>query len=171
MGVSTNAILFYGYCWDDEIDLFDPDGESDDELNDSEWVDVVARKRGHKSPWDSYPEAECDAAPYGKERNAIGDKWMAENRAAIDAWAHLKKSIEQELGCEINHHCSQDCMIPYIEIADSGLFARRGYPARIDAWPKAGDDWDGKLEKFCKELGIEPPPGQKPGWWLVSYWG
>lgn len=31
MGVSTNAILFYGYCWDDQIEEFDWD-EWEDKL-------------------------------------------------------------------------------------------------------------------------------------------
>ncbi len=47
MGTSTDAILFYGYCWDEESDkpwLIGLDGE--DDYPDEDWIDRYIRVKG-----------------------------------------------------------------------------------------------------------------------------
>lgn len=52
MGVSTDALLVYGYVWEDEHNLFagpvdDEDDSSDEEETGSpEWPEVIAKRRG-----------------------------------------------------------------------------------------------------------------------------
>ncbi len=168
MGVSTNAVIFYGYCWEDEgIDLLEGHGDIRGER--PEWPEIVLRKRGGVNPWDAYPK-EIEKLPY-KERELCSAEWIAVNRRQIDEWYAAKQAVEAEFGCDIEQHCSGDCPMPFITITGSGTMARRGYPVAMDAWPLTDTAWDAKLQRFCDELGIAPPEGQRPGWWLVSYWG
>lgn len=162
MGVSTNAILFYGYCWDEEIRLL-PEGED-------EWVDVIRVKRGIPDPWASFLEVGPQVSY--EDKMSIEKEWKAKNRAALDAYYEAKKAIAKEYGCDIGSHCSDSCSIPYIAIASAGILAYRGYPKPISADDlKTDPAWDGLLRKFCEDVGITPPEGQEPRWWLVSYWG
>lgn len=160
MSVSTDAVLFYGYCWEDDDGIL--------EKLETEWQEQVAVRRGHVSPWDSYPAT--DHLPYDQQRK-IGNKWCDDNRAAIDEWVAVKNRIEKEFGCEVGRHCSDQYAVPYVFVEGSVTTANRGCPQRIDSWPSVGADWNEKLERFCNELEIKPPEGQKPGWWLVSFWG
>lgn len=167
MGQSTDAILFYGYCWDDEIELFPGDDEDDDP---DEWQKIVLRKRGVANPWDAYPENMINAIADYHARRKAGEEWVAENRAAIDAWYASQKAVESEYGIEVNTHCSGECSMPYVAITGSILTANRGYPKEVD--PErlaAGADWDAKLDRFVSDLGIDKPH-DKPRWWLVSDW-
>lgn len=154
MGVSTDAILFYGYVWEDEYELFDdPDGESD-------WAAIIAKKRGHKDPWVDHPGGRAQG-------------WVDAHRAELDAWSAARKAIEEEYGVEISRHGSDQWAVPIIQIADVGFRAGRGYPKGITAGDLRTDPgWDAKLSKFINDLGIdiaEARPG--PGWFIASWWG
>lgn len=47
MGTSTDAILFYGYCWDEETDRPWTIGrEDEDDHPDEDWMDRYARAKG-----------------------------------------------------------------------------------------------------------------------------
>jgi len=165
MGVSTNAILFYGYCWDDESELLPDEGDS------SEWPERVALARGHTNPWLAFPDEEVKKLPYPQQRTA-SDEWIKQHRAELDVWYEVKRDIEKEFGCEIGRHCSGDCPMPYITIAGSGKTVHRGYPETLTTSNlNISPEWDEMLERFMKELGISPPEGHSPGWWLASYWG
>lgn len=163
MGQSTDAILFYGYCWDEERrSLFDDKGGQ------IEWVDVIAEQRGLVNPWNDYKER--TDLPY-KEQRALTDKWADDHRKELDAYYASKRAIREEFGCEVDHHCSGDYPMPFVCVNDSKVHASRGTPEGVvglDVDP----EWDALLEKFMSELGISKPEGQeRPGWWLVSYWG
>lgn len=73
MGVSTDGILFYGYCWED-------DGENPFDFDD-EWTEVVLKKRGETNPWDAYPG--FDNLPY-EQRQKKGNEWSTLHRTEID---------------------------------------------------------------------------------------
>ena len=155
MGVSTNAILFYGYTWNDECDLLGED------CGDMEWQDVVAKKRGVPDPWSAFYE----------QRTIETSKWVAEHRAELDALCAVKKSIKEEFGCDIWSHCSNDFSIPYVSINAARKVAYRGFPQEIFATDlTVNPSWGAQLDRFMAELGIEKPH-DKPGWFLVSYWG
>jgi hypothetical protein len=149
MGVSTDAILFYGYCWDEPRDM--PES----------WEDTVAVRRGAKNPWDSYQWAGGEAM----------SRWCRENKEALDDWYRAKEAVEKEFGCDIHYHCSGDFSIPYVSVEASRVVALRGYPQQIKMPPEQDTPlWDRQLEKFLSELEIEKPQ-EAPAWWLVSYWG
>lgn len=153
MGVSTDAILFYGYCWDEEwAGLLPSDEEGGDE---AKWPKVILRRRGVANPWDSYPSEESRAA---------------DRRAELDAWYAAKAAVKEEYGCDIGRHCSGDCPMPFVSVGKV-YEARRGYPEEV-ASLEVGADWGERLERFMADLGIARPDGQDaPRWWLVSYWG
>lgn len=160
MGVSTDAILFYGYCWseENELDL----GVSD------EWTETVLVRRGMVDPWKSYPDKEVWATPYPESRR-VADKWCADNRAALDAWSDAKKAVEGEFGVEVDNHCSNECPMPYIAASRSITLASRGFPEKVSDLI-IGPTWDADLNRFMKEFRLKKPH-KKPQWWLVSYWG
>jgi hypothetical protein len=161
VGQSTNAILFYGYCWDEEnVELFDRQ-----EGDESDWPKLVLRKRGVKNPWDDYPEQEYAKMSWS-DREAASDRWREEHLANLDAWHEAQKAVEEEFGVVVDSHCSGDCPMPYISAFR--LVAHRGYPKEVfDLDVKL--DWDRNLRKFIEEFGITPPQ-DKPRWWLVSDW-
>ena len=171
MGVSTNAILFFGFCWDDECDLLAEFVKDDGDT--PEWPDIVLRKRGVVNPWDSYPNAEMAAILDYRQRSSAGSAWVEANRAAIDAWDDAMHAVQAEFGCGIGTHCSGDCSMPYVFVNDSAAMARRGCPEKIEQHQlKIDYTWHAMLDRFMTELGIDKPDGQDaPAWWLVSYWG
>ncbi len=159
MGVSTDAILFYGYCWDEEHDLF-PDLDDDDR-----WSNVILARRGVKSPWLDLPRFDL---PTG-ERNKKVDQWVMEHRKEIDEFHRQEKAIKEEFGVEVGYHCSAEYPFPYVYV--KAIEARRGYPEKVDPSElSALPGWDEKLDRFLAEFNIEKP-NEKPRWWLVSYWG
>lgn len=163
MGVSTNAILFYGFCWDEEVDLF-----PGDEDGTSEWEDAIARKRGAKSPWDDFP-GEYRTLPYSEQRRRT-DAWVAGHRKEIDAWSAARRAVKNDYGVDVGYHCSGECPMPYLYVVESRLVVHRGHPHALERWPAAGWEWDEMLARFAADLGIELPAGG-PKWWLCSYWG
>jgi hypothetical protein len=175
MGQSTNAILFYGYCWHEELELWEGSDGGEDE-----WAERVTKRRGATDPWKDYPNAEMTLLPYEDQRRA-GDAWVAANRAALDKWREDVEKVREEFGVDIAWHCSCDCPMPYVFVVGTETTARRGYPQRIDpgSLRLEGDSnaqrWDVMLDKFLTELEITKPSlaggkEQKPGWWLVSHW-
>ncbi len=172
MGVSTNAILFYGYCWSEEgVGLFDApkdvwgEGES--------WQYVVLRKRGVVNPWDAYPVEEMASIRDYRAKRAAEDAWTAAHRSELDAWYAAGTAVEKEFGCDIHYHCSNDCPMPYIAPEEGRKVVYRGCPEVVTvASLTTYYRWDGMLERFMTELGISKPEGQDaPQWWLASYWG
>ncbi len=172
MGVSTDALLVYGYVWEDEHDLFgDPDEESgEDSEIDGEWEEIVARRRGIPDPWDQYP-AEIERLPYDEKRHK-GDEWIAAHRAELDAWSDAKTAITSEYGAEIDSHGSGEWSCPIVKIKGAGHRAGRGDAHAIDPVTLAIDpSWDGKLQRFIADIGIDISEAAGPGWFLVSWWG
>lgn len=164
MGVSTDAILFYGYVWEDEAELFDDnDGET-------EWEEFLAVRRGIVNPWDAYPQG-IERLPYAEKR-AAGDQWRADHRAELDEWRAAKKAIEDEYGVEIDSHGSDEWSVPLIKIAGAGHTAARGNPHQLTATDLAVDpEWDGRLRRFVDDLEIDASEAKGPGWFIASWWG
>ncbi len=160
MGVSTDAILFYGYAWSDQADLvpFLPE--------DGGWEELIARRRGHVNPWDEWVEPAPQMTYAARER--LSKKWSDDNRTRLDGWYKAKADVKAEFGVDIHSHCSGDYPMPYIAVNDSHLCASRGNPQEVEKL-QVGPDWNDKLIRFAAELGIALPEGG-PKWWLVSYW-
>jgi hypothetical protein len=158
MGVSTDAILFWGYCWKDEGDsIYGAEDEPAEDEDSDEWEKRYAAAHGVTEPAEAYPEKDSapDAARIKKLHEAYWDK---------------KRKLVERSGCAVHVHCSYDYAVPYIAVEKSRTVAKRGYPEPI-ADIDVADGWEEKLRDFCKALGVKPPKGQKPRWWLVSLWG
>lgn len=156
MGQSTNAILFYGYAWEDEHELFE-DGEK-------EWQEVLAIKRGHINPWSTFPEA---LNHYSKKDES--DLWVANHRTQIDEWYSVKNNISEEFGVEISSHCSGNCPYPYIYAVKSRVLAYRGDVKEIKPEHLEVKNYKELLAKFVAEFNFELPH-LEPKWCLVSDW-
>lgn len=137
MGLSTDALLWWGYCWDDEAELIpeDEDGYRD-------WEATYAAKSGLRQQ-----DAEDSSA------------WYARKSAAVKA-----------VGVEIDSHCSSEYPIPLVAIAESKKRAWRGQPIAVESLA-VDPSWTSRLDEFCRTMGITPPEGQKPQWWLASDMG
>jgi hypothetical protein len=169
MGVSTDAVLFYGYCWDEEgVDIFN--GALAD---DTDWEDVVLNRRGVANPWAGAP-ADLDEYLPGEryeQKEARIKAWTDANRDLLDAWYVAQAAVREEFGVEVGTHCSGECPMPYLTPAGSARRSYRGHPQAIDPASLTADpEWAAKLDRFLAEFGIERPQ-PAPGWWLVSYWG
>jgi hypothetical protein len=157
MSTSTNAVLFYGYAFDDEgqVPWATDDGADDDGVED--WDDRWARVNGLLAP----------AEPYGDEPSGV----ETPARLRYQAYWAAKRELAKAAGVEVDTHCYADCPMYLVAIPSTTRTARRGYPVAVDALvvPEGADE---QLHTFMAKMGIEKPPGQeRPGWWLVSYWG
>jgi hypothetical protein len=159
MGQSTDAMVFYGYCWPDEDTEFDTDLD--------EVVKAILASRGHADPWDAHY---VGPKPFDAYK-----AWAAtqEGAAEVESYRALKAAVEQELGVDWGSHCSGECSMPYLFIRDTEITANRGYPKPLDPGSFTVDpSWKGKLDAFLESQGIEPPEGEnQPGWWTASWWG
>lgn len=174
MGQSTDAYLFYGFCWDDEIDLLHNDPEDE-----SYWYEIIASREGHRNPWDLYrmsgSEAEHNQLPYA-EQSAAFQAWK-EEVGFEDLYAEWK-AVTDEIksrysGIDISSHCSCDYPMPYVYVTESESQAWRGSPQQIDPTTLTSaptDLWDTALTRFVEDLGIDTSGAQGPGWFLVSNW-
>jgi hypothetical protein len=141
MGVSTDAILFWGahHEEDEEWPFEDYDPE-----------EFLLEKLGLCSPAEEYdPES-----PYIKKKYE-------------SFWANSRETLE-DFGVGFDTHCSGDYPIPYVYVSESRTLASRGYPASITSL-EVKPEWEAKLRRFYDLVG-KPYP-ENVGWWLVSYWG
>ena len=149
MGVSTDAILFFGYCWDEEgepfADLIEKEKEASGLEDDYDLDDFILLKYGFREP----PEKEYGADPSKKE------EWAA--------YFKDKHEFLGKIGIEIIRHCH--CDVTMYGIASSKYEASRGNPESVEHLFTGNRD---ELDEFCKKLGVEIPEGG-PKWWLVSY--
>jgi hypothetical protein len=171
MGQSTDAILFYGYCWEDEARnpwSLHPDRDSDAE-DDEEWEDRYARLvHDLHPPSEPYPSRQFpwnmprEKQIYPPDEQAIVDKYRA-------YWSR-KRELAAESGVAIYTHCSSDCPMPYVCVASTHVSNSRGSRTEITAEMLAVDPtWEPKLRAFCEQMKI-PVPDEGPKWWLVSDW-
>ena len=175
MGQTTDAILFYGFCWNDEGEsIF---GENEDGEN-KEWFEVVAKRRDISSPWTMYRSSGAEASrrvlSY-KEQDAAYKVWKDQVGfdALLDTWREELDKIKAEYGnIEVGSHCSCDYPMPYVYIEASKLIAWRGGPVEVttDHFDADRDRWDADLARFVEDLDIDVSDAQGPGWFLVSNW-
>lgn len=155
MGTSTNAILFYGYAWEDECDLFE-DREKD-------WEEILLGKRGVINPWGAFPK---ELSHYSQKAKA--EIWIADRKVELDVWYKRKETVRGEFSCEIGSHCSGECPIPYVYVKESQLLAYRGSVVEVGNI-NIRESWNSSLDRFLDALEIKKPH-ENPKWCLVSMW-
>ena len=138
MGISSDAMLFYGFSAEDE-------GVWDD-LEDMEWEELYAEKKGIKPPEVAYSDA---------------------TRAEWSAYWDKTREARAAEPCEMACHCSDGCAIPYVYIKSTHVTASRGYPQEVKTL-EINPAWRGQLKAFCDLMGI---PWQEPKWYIASWMG
>lgn len=160
MSTSTDAILFYGYCWDDEWSGEDmPEWAGD-------WEKAYAAARGVMAPRAALPER---VGPDGHSRPT---DYSPQEQAIIDQYSAYWKAQREVVAAApalVDEHCSDECQMKYVAIKASVTTASRGCPEQIlslDVDPA----WRPQMEEFCELMKIDVSM-KKIGWWLVSWWG
>ena len=178
MTVSTDAILFYGYWWDEETR--NPweigrvnDDEDDNKVDNAEdgWEERYARTKGCLAPSTPFPDRMVTPTRENGWSSTPKDYSSAE-QAIIDqyrAYWEVKRKLIEVAPCLVDTHCSASCPMPYVAVRASVTSSPRGYPTEISSLT-VDPTWEAILIEFCATLGIEIG-GKKPGWWLVSDWG
>lgn len=164
MGTSTDAILFYGYCWTEETSHPWNVGRDDPDNRDEDWEERWARAKGLVAPTETYPET--------RDRHGKPLHDLPPDKAAIvakyAAYWDAKRALTEPVGCVAETHCSGECPMPFVAVKASKIKAWRGYPKEI-ASLKIEPEWQAMLDEFCATLGIKTE-GMKAAWWLVSDW-
>lgn len=172
MGVSTDAILFYGYCWDKEAHTpyGDEDEDEDDDSGEDGWETRYARVKGLLPPSTPYPERSVqptrengwDSTP--KDYSAVERSIISQYHVYWEA----KEALVKREPCLIDTHCSASCPMPYVAVKASITASHRGCPQKI-ADLTVDPTWHAHLAEFCKLMEIKVG-NKKPTWWLVSDW-
>lgn len=167
MGVSTDAILFYGYCWSDEAHSL---WKTDDDNEEDSWEDRYARTKGLPPPSTPYPER---TVPSTRENgwDSTPKDYTAAEKAIIKqhtTYWDAKGKLVDASPCLVDSHCSASCPMPYVAVRKSVTLSYRGYPNKI-ASLDIDPAWNATLAEFCKTMDIKVG-NKKPGWWLVSDW-
>ncbi len=143
MGVSTDAILAFGFNLGEELpEAFqDDDGDSagfefDEWLNQKAGVVYPEGNAGIKSP---------------------------EYRAYSDAC----KAVKAASPVDFITHCSYDCPMYFLALRGSNSTARRGYPVAVTT-PVPTAERVAAMRSFCDQHGIK---WQEPSWHIFSLWG
>lgn len=145
MGVSTNAVLFYGLLLDEDDFEDGYPWDADEFDHDSE--DFIAHTlRDLVTPTD----------------------WSDSNQEEIDKYFTARTAALDSTPVAIGIHCSYEYPMYYVYIKDTELTAYRGYPQEVNSQLVLDHGWDVELEKFCGALGL---PFKKPGYYIASLMG
>lgn len=166
MGQSTDAILFYGYCWTEETRRPWTIGRDDEHADDDDgdWEARYAKALGVDEPTEEYPETRDRR---GQQRT---DLTQAEQAivAKFAAYWDKQRALIEASACEVGTHCSGDCPMPYVAIKASEIRSWRGHMNEVKSLD-VGHDWNVRLTEFCETMGIDVA-AMRPAWWLVSNW-
>ncbi|GGW98962.1 hypothetical protein [Streptomyces chartreusis] len=158
MGMSTNAMLVYGYH------LGSDDGG---------WLVRGVGEYG-ELPTLSWHQSESDDADFGTdvELRLLASVGFTETDWSADGYYDRKREAEARLGVELEFHCSGD--YPMYLLTAKSITAYRGDAKEIDfaalqaETEQAGAD--AKLRAALEALELRPTQEQ-PRWLLCSYWG
>lgn len=167
MGQSTDAILFFGFCWDEETRYpwnIGKDYEEQDDEED-EWETRYARLKGLPEPA-PIPDKGIDP-----RTGRYIENYTPEEQAIVDrrkAYWDEKRKLTETVTVEVDTHCSGECPMPFVAIKASKTRAWRGTPMEITSL-EVNPEWEADLRAFCELMGIDVKD-QTPKWWLVSDW-
>jgi hypothetical protein len=149
MGQSTDAILFYGIDYGEDLDLDTLIAESGLKMEDPAFKDLYALKVGIVAPkveWSENPEVKT---------------------AYISYW-NQKREASEKAKCELSSHCSDECPMYFVYVKTAYQRAHRGYPVEIETLMVVKPEWREELKEYCELTGL---PFKEPKWHLASYWG
>ena len=147
MGVSTDAILFYGFEIDENFEW--PKGFVDE---DEKWPDL-----------DEFLLFQDDFPGYPENATST------ERGKYFEYRAKTLKRLKFDCPVEIDYHCSSDYPIWFIAAKGSIIRANRGwsqtFKPNVDLIPINSPDY--RIELWCKNNGI---PFKELKWHLASCW-
>lgn len=155
MGMSTDAILAYGY------DLGGADGWKINDLG----------EYGELPTLDWYdPDSDEDFEEAIERRLLSQLAGFTETDWRIDGYHARKDAALKQLGVQLVSHCSSD--YPMWVLATYSKTAWRGSPVLFEPTELGAipTDWDTKLRAALDALGITPTQ-EHPRWVLCSDWG
>jgi hypothetical protein len=151
MGVSTDAILFYGFCYDDEGD------DADWNPRNVDWFEASEQWEDEHCP------QQPPRPPQGATIDAYNTPEWVEWRKRMEHW---RKTGD---GVRVGEHCSGDYPMLYVSLTAHTHKAHRGYPEEIKPGMLAVTaEQEAALKAFCERFGFKY---KGPRWWLVSWWG
>jgi hypothetical protein len=156
MGQSTDGILFFGVCFDDDEAPWQLAEEGIDYDYD-DWLFSL-----YYQSYERAPRPDKDSNP-----------------KAYDEWIQEYITMKDKIPVEINTHCSSDYPMFYLHIREdkaAHVRASCGYPESIHpSHLTVGIEWIGHFLEFWQKLKIKYPDleieEQTASWWLVSDWG
>lgn len=125
MGVSTNAILFYGIDIGEEVPDWDEDALD-------EWEVTYASRLGIKEP----------EVPYNDNEEVHKKYW------------DNKSKLAKASGCKVGQYCCSEYPMRYVALKETETTVYRGEAVEIKSLTVPVDAND-KLRRFCKVMGIE----------------
>jgi hypothetical protein len=157
MGVSTDAMLMYGY----------------DLGGDEEWRLRECGEYGELPPLDWWQESDDEDAPDfigAAERRLLAEvAGFTETDRRADGYFDRKQEAERQLGVEFESHCSGE--YPMWVLSAKTITVYRGYLKVITTDTLAVEpEWDQRLRAALDALGLQPTQEQA-AWLLCSYWG
>lgn len=180
MSASTNAILFYGVCFDEEDHQWP--WEKSVEL---EWDNnTVTRVATARTEYGIYQYTGPRGGPYRltftpvkgtPEHLMTSDEESVRYRADSHA-SELDEGTEPKIeGITIDTHCMASCPMGYIALTETVQVASRGNPVKVgsvrhgELTIKGGLDPFKRLRDACEIIGYTwDEVKDKIGWWLVS---
>jgi hypothetical protein len=148
MGVSTNAMLMYGY------DLGGGDGPW--KLHNIEEYDDFER------PWINEDDGIFESA----KKTLLAAAGFTETDYNVDGYFDRKRAAEAQVGVHFEGYCS-DAYTAYV-ISARTITASRGDCLLVDF--TIDPAWNEKLAHALKVLDLKPTQAE-PRWLLASYWG
>lgn len=182
MSVSTDAILFYGYCWDEEsrnpweisldadMDSEEADEQDDEDEDEDDWEARYARAKRCLPPSDKFPERMVTPTRENGWSSTPKD-YSAAEQAIIDqhaAYWEAKHKLVEQATCLVGTHCAGECPMSYVAVKAAHTVNHRGHMTEITSLA-VDPTWDAALAEFCTAMGIKTD-GKKAAWWLVSDW-
>lgn len=155
MGVSTDAILAYGY------DLGDPaEGWKVKETGEYGSLNV---------PWFDPEDDEADFMD-AVEKRLLASAGFTETDWRVDGYFTRRSAALGSFGVEVVSHCHHD--YPMFILAAHHITVHRGSVGTVDLGGLAAlqEDADARLARVLTALGLTPTQ-QAPAWLLVSDWG
>jgi hypothetical protein len=149
MGVSTDAILAFGFDLGDAEDMSLAErfgaAERDEDEEDFDFDDWIARQAGAIYPAGHSGIDSPEYRAYSEKRDA-----------AIAACP-----------VEVITHCSYDYPMHFLALRGTERKAWRGHPVKVET-PAPDASRLAAMRAFCEQHGIE---WQEPAWHIFSLWG
>lgn len=149
MGMSPDAMVFYGIAYTDEDEL--PEDISDKAYE----YEQAEEDKACPQPYPEYDRKRADPN-VDPEYAKVWEKW----RSVLDKGKRGR--------CEFRDRGHCDYSMPFVYVTASFLKVEWTEVAEVDTGEDGGGKWNEQLKDYCKVLGL---PFRQPKWLLAAYYG